>query len=196
MKKKIIVSGVGCCLVEQLFNNINFNSEEIKPFLSKFRGDGGLSLGKLVFLEEFENYFGSNLDNFIQSVISGRNSDKTNIGGPSIVSLIHAAQMTERENCEIRFYGRARKIGRSFIGQIFSRSGFEAVFVDISQVLIDELNRKGQHNVVTKCDERDEVLIVRHVRGILLGDTEKVIYELSGATIAALSVGQQGLPEA
>jgi mannitol-1-phosphate 5-dehydrogenase len=38
----------------------------------------------------------------------------------------------------------AGKIGRSFIGQLFSRSGYEVVFVDISKTLIDELNRKRQ----------------------------------------------------
>jgi sugar/nucleoside kinase (ribokinase family) len=36
----------------------------------------------------------------------GRAPDNKNIGGPSIVSLIHAAQLTDYERCEVRFYGR------------------------------------------------------------------------------------------
>jgi len=54
MQKKIIVSGVGCCLVDLLYNRIDFNSDIMRPYLSARRGDGGLTPGKLVFQEEFE----------------------------------------------------------------------------------------------------------------------------------------------
>jgi mannitol-1-phosphate 5-dehydrogenase len=90
----------------------------------------------------------------------------------------------------------AGKIGRSFIGQLFSRSGFEVVFVDVSRKLIDELNRKRQYKVVIKSDAGDEVLLIGNFRGICLSDSGLVINELAGATISALSVGQQGLPDA
>jgi mannitol-1-phosphate 5-dehydrogenase len=90
----------------------------------------------------------------------------------------------------------AGKIGRSFIGQLFSRSGYEVVFVDISQNLIDALNRKRQYRVIIKSDAGEEILLVKNVRGICLNDTEEVIRELADTTIAALSVGQQGLPDA
>jgi len=90
----------------------------------------------------------------------------------------------------------AGKIGRSFIGQLFSRSGFEVVFVDISRQLIDELNRHREYKVVIKSDSGDEVLLIGNVRGICLSDSGLVINELAGATISALSVGQQGLPDA
>jgi mannitol-1-phosphate 5-dehydrogenase len=89
----------------------------------------------------------------------------------------------------------AGKIGRSFIGQLFSLSGFEVVFVDINKKLIEELNRKQQYNVVIKSDTADEVLLVKNVRGVCLTDSDRVISELAGATVAALSVGQQGLPD-
>jgi sugar/nucleoside kinase (ribokinase family) len=107
MSRKIIVSGVGCCLVDLLYNNVDFTGDAICPYLSKKRGDGGLTPGKLVFQEEFEKYSSITLDNFITSISGGRNCDKINIGGPSIVSLIHTAQLTDRESCEVRFYGRA-----------------------------------------------------------------------------------------
>jgi mannitol-1-phosphate 5-dehydrogenase len=35
----------------------------------------------------------------------------------------------------------AGNIGRSFIGQLFSRSGYEVVFIDINKKLVKELNR-------------------------------------------------------
>jgi sugar/nucleoside kinase (ribokinase family) len=107
MIDKIQVSGAGCCLVDILYNNVDFKSDAIRQYLSKERGDGGLTPGKLVFQEEFEKYSGITLDNFINGITGGRKSDKINTGGPSIVSLIHTAQLTDGEKCEVRYYGRA-----------------------------------------------------------------------------------------
>jgi sugar/nucleoside kinase (ribokinase family) len=106
MSKKIIVSGVGCCLVDLLFNDIDFSSETMLPLLSVKRGDGGLTPGHLVFREEFEKFCGQPFDNVLNRITGGRKHDKINIGGPSIVSLINAAQLADKDNCEIRFYGR------------------------------------------------------------------------------------------
>jgi sugar/nucleoside kinase (ribokinase family) len=107
MRNKIIVSGLGCCLVDILYSNIDFTDDSILKYLSRVRGDGGLSPGKLVFQEEFEKFSGITLDDFLSHITSGRACDKINIGGPSIVSLIHAAQLTDKNRCEVRFYGRA-----------------------------------------------------------------------------------------
>jgi mannitol-1-phosphate 5-dehydrogenase len=89
----------------------------------------------------------------------------------------------------------AGKIGRSFIGQLFSRSGYEVVFVDINRKMIDDINRHRQYKVVIKSDTGDEVMWIKNVRGICLADTDKVISELACSSIAALSVGQQGIPD-
>jgi mannitol-1-phosphate 5-dehydrogenase len=88
----------------------------------------------------------------------------------------------------------AGKIGRSFIGQLFSRSGFEVVFVDINKKLISDLNLKKQYNVVIKDNTGEKVLIIKNVRGVCLNDSDQVVRELADANIAAFSVGQQGLP--
>jgi sugar/nucleoside kinase (ribokinase family) len=114
MSERIIVSGIGCCLVDMLFNDIDFTSDTIQPFLSKTRGDGGLTPGHLVFQEEFEKYSGNSFDSVLKTITGGKGHDKVNIGGPSIVSLIHAAQMVDKEHCEVRFCGRG---GNDEIGQ-------------------------------------------------------------------------------
>jgi sugar/nucleoside kinase (ribokinase family) len=106
MPKKIIVSGVGCCLVDLLFNDIDFGSEIMRPYLSLERGDGGLTPGHLVFSEEFEKFCGEPFDLILNKITGGRKHDKINIGGPSIVSLINASQLVDKEHCEVRFYGR------------------------------------------------------------------------------------------
>jgi len=87
----------------------------------------------------------------------------------------------------------AGKIGRSFIGQVFSHSGYEVVFVDIDRQLIDNLNKYRQYKVVIKSRNGDESILVTNIRGIHLSEVEKVIAELADASLAAVSVGQQGL---
>ena len=106
MPEKIIVSGVGCCLVDFLFNNIDFSGETIRTLLSEKRGDGGLVPGKLVFKEEFEKFCGCAFESVLNIITGKRPPDKINIGGPSIVSLINIAQLVDKEKCEVRYYGR------------------------------------------------------------------------------------------
>lgn len=120
MSGKIIVSGVGCCLVDMLYNDISFSSDAMLPYLSLSRGDGGLTPGQLVFKEEFEKYSDVSFELFLKEITGGRTYDKINIGGPSIVSLINVSQLTDRENCEVRFYGRCGndEIGKYLISSL------------------------------------------------------------------------------
>jgi sugar/nucleoside kinase (ribokinase family) len=105
MAKRIEIAGVGCCLVDYLYNNISFGSETFLKYISRKSGDGGLVPGQLVFTEEFEKYSGKDLGSVITTIAKGQKADSVNIGGPGIVALIHAAQMLEGSNCQIRFYG-------------------------------------------------------------------------------------------
>jgi mannitol-1-phosphate 5-dehydrogenase len=89
----------------------------------------------------------------------------------------------------------AGKIGRSFIGQLFATSGFEVVFVDISEPVINELNRRNEYKVVIKSSQPDIIINVSNVRGIMGGDHDKVAEEIADCDIAAVSVGQKGLPQ-
>jgi len=114
MPDKIIVSGIGCCLVDILYNDINFESETIRPFMSLRRGDGGLIPGQLVFNEEFTIYAKISFDTALAQITGGKSPGRFNIGGPSIVPLIHVAQIVDKEYCEVRFYGRG---GRDETGE-------------------------------------------------------------------------------
>ncbi len=87
----------------------------------------------------------------------------------------------------------AGKIGRSFIGPLFGQAGYELVFVDVDRELVDLINLHQQYKVVIKSDEGDEDVIVKGVRGIHLDDSNSIVEELSGVSIVAVSVGQQGL---
>jgi mannitol-1-phosphate 5-dehydrogenase len=87
----------------------------------------------------------------------------------------------------------AGRIGRSFIGQIFSRGGFEVVFTDIDQNLINLINTRKSYKIIIK-GEKDETLQIRNVRGIYFEDTARILDEISSTSITAISVGQAALP--
>lgn len=55
----------------------------------------------------------------------------------------------------------AGKIGRSFIGQLFSASDYEVVFIDINPVVIDQLNQRRSYQVVIKNNESDRIMKYR-----------------------------------
>lgn len=86
----------------------------------------------------------------------------------------------------------AGKIGRSFIGQLFSNGGYEVVFIDICEALIDELNRRKKYRVIIKGKE-EQILNIENVRGVYLGNESAVIDEVATAGILATSVGLGGL---
>jgi sugar/nucleoside kinase (ribokinase family) len=105
--KKIIISGAGCALADFLYNGVSFDAPSFKRFLSKSPGDGGLNPGKLVFTEELERYSGLPYSVILEEVTGNRKPDAFNVGGPSLVSLIHASQMLQEDEYEIRFFGMA-----------------------------------------------------------------------------------------
>jgi len=89
----------------------------------------------------------------------------------------------------------AGKIGRSFIGQLFSRGGYEVIFVDINPAVVHSLNLVKRYPVVIK-DYVEETLWINDVSAILLTDTDEVVHALNSTNLAAICVGSSGFPEA
>jgi sugar/nucleoside kinase (ribokinase family) len=103
-KKQFKISGTGCTLVDYLYSPVDFNDPVFKKYLSKSPGDGGLSPGKLVFKEEFDKFSGEEYLQVRDEITKGSKPIALNIGGPSIVTLIHAAQMLHGFPAEVDFY--------------------------------------------------------------------------------------------
>jgi sugar/nucleoside kinase (ribokinase family) len=101
---KVVISGAGCCLIDRIYNNVHFDSDEFKRYTSLKVGDGGLIPGKLEFEENFEQFMGEKFSNLLPDIVKGRDADKVNIGGPCIVALINLAQLTNGLS-DVRFYG-------------------------------------------------------------------------------------------
>ena len=87
----------------------------------------------------------------------------------------------------------AGKIGRSFIAQIFSKAGYEIVFIDISQTLVDQLNQKKKYPVYIK-DTQEETLWVENVRALHSSQQEEIVEEIVQCPLIAVSAGRNGLP--
>lgn len=86
----------------------------------------------------------------------------------------------------------AGKIGRSFIAQLFSRSGYEIVFVDINQKLIDLLNKADSYKVVVK-DKKEYSLEVRNFRAIHFSEKKKILEVFADTSLVSTSVGANEL---
>jgi mannitol-1-phosphate 5-dehydrogenase len=89
----------------------------------------------------------------------------------------------------------AGNIGRSFIGRVFGTNGYEAVFVDINNAVIDTLNREGAYTVVIKKNNvPDKIIKVPNTRGVHSQELELVKELVKNADIIATSVGKNVLP--
>jgi len=86
----------------------------------------------------------------------------------------------------------AGNIGRSFIGQLFSRSSYEVVFVDVDDRIVNALNERRRYRIEVK-DVRPETIWVENVRAIHGKDVDKVADEIATANIMATAVGPGNL---
>jgi len=105
--EKITVSGVGCALADFLYTNIDFTSPVCQKYLSKKEGDGGMSPGKLIFTEELEKFANKPFPEILSEIVGRQSPDVFNLGGPSLVSLIHASQVLDSHEYEVKFFGIA-----------------------------------------------------------------------------------------
>jgi len=87
----------------------------------------------------------------------------------------------------------AGNIGRSFVGQLFARAGYEVVFVDVDIRLVDELNRRHGYTVEIHDDPPGKIR-VRGVRAVDGRKQEAVVTALVQADVAATAVGPNALP--
>jgi mannitol-1-phosphate 5-dehydrogenase len=89
----------------------------------------------------------------------------------------------------------AGNIGRSFIGQLFARNGYEVIFVDVVDRIVELLNeRHGYRLVIKRNDKPDEIINIENVRAINSKDTSAVARAVAGADYVATSVGKNALP--
>lgn len=142
---KVRISGVGCCLMDRIYDNVDFTSELFRKYLSKKAGDGGLEPGKLTFEEELERFSGDSFETeILPKLTDGRKADKENIGGPCIVALINAAQIAYKES-EVFFYGCRgdKEVGRDLMQKLSQTP------VDLSHYRIERSSETASTSVLS-----------------------------------------------
>ena len=85
-------------------------------------------------------------------------------------------------------YG-AGNIGRGFIGQLFSMSGYEIGFVDVNESVIARLNSDHQYNIYITDGDKYKTHTVSSVYGINGRNINAIAEEISTADIMATAVG-------
>ena len=90
-------------------------------------------------------------------------------------------------------YG-AGNIGRGFIGELFARSGYEVVFIDVQEAVVEQLNRDREYPVKYISDEGSHETMITGVRAVNGRDMDAVAREIADADIMATAVGVPVLP--
>jgi len=88
----------------------------------------------------------------------------------------------------------AGNVGRGFLGQLFSVSGYEVIFVDIDEPLIAALNERRSYTIRLVDNEQTKEVVVSPVRALHAEETEAVAQALAEASLAATAVGVRALP--
>lgn len=83
----------------------------------------------------------------------------------------------------------AGNIGRGFIGQLYSESGYRVTFVDVDQPLLDTINQRGKYTIRLVTNERTEEVSVGPARAVHANNADEVADIVSRAEIGATAVG-------
>lgn len=88
----------------------------------------------------------------------------------------------------------AGNIGRGFIGSLLSQSGYEVVFVDVNDELVQRLQERQEYRIVLAGESREEQLI----RGVSALHSQKqyeeVVSRIAEADLVTTAVGPNVLP--
>jgi mannitol-1-phosphate 5-dehydrogenase len=82
----------------------------------------------------------------------------------------------------------AGNIGRGFIGQILSQAGYEVVFVDVSEKLVQLLQERREYTV-SYASETPETFHIRNVTALNGNDHTSVIDAVASADLVTTAIG-------
>lgn len=83
----------------------------------------------------------------------------------------------------------AGNIGRGFIGVLLAQAGYELIFVDVIDEVVEAINRQGQYTIKTILDGQAQEITVENVKAINGKAESEVIEAITQATIITTAVG-------
>ena len=88
----------------------------------------------------------------------------------------------------------AGNIGRGFIGEVLYKNGYEMIFVDINEAVIDALNAEESYQI-TICDDESQNVTVTGFKGINNGSNpEAVVEAIASTNLVTTAIGPNILP--
>lgn len=87
----------------------------------------------------------------------------------------------------------AGSVGRGFLGQLFTESGFEVVFVDVDTPLVAALDQQRRYTLRLSGIDKVEDRTIMPVRAVDGRDVEAVAREVGEASLVATAVGARAL---
>src|SRR5690625_3701554 len=89
----------------------------------------------------------------------------------------------------------AGNIGRGFIGILLSQSGYEVIFVDVNEALIEAINDERKYDVIFASEDQSKQT-VSNICGInSITQPEKVIDAIVEANLITTAIGPNILPK-
>jgi mannitol-1-phosphate 5-dehydrogenase len=82
----------------------------------------------------------------------------------------------------------AGNIGRGFLGQLFYESGYEIVFVEARDEIVNLLNKKKAY-ILKIVGEKSSEVTIKNIRCVNSKDADAVAEEIAGANLIATAVG-------
>jgi len=89
----------------------------------------------------------------------------------------------------------AGNVGRGFLGQLLSESGYRVLFVDVYEPLVRALAERGSYTLQLVTDSKVEELEISGVSAVSSFDREAVAQAVAECDLAATAVGVGALPK-
>lgn len=87
----------------------------------------------------------------------------------------------------------AGAVGRGFVGPLFASSGWRVTFLDISNDLVREINRKGGYRQIEISNEGRRCKYISPVSGVNIQNEDEALATLVNADFAAICVGASNI---
>lgn len=101
-KTSFTISGLGCGVVDHVYQNIDFTRPEILPYLST-DNHNGLVFGEATLIDDIESYTGKNLNEILYDITKEKEYTPL-LGGVAAATLIGASQLTVFDDIDVYFY--------------------------------------------------------------------------------------------
>jgi mannitol-1-phosphate 5-dehydrogenase len=88
----------------------------------------------------------------------------------------------------------AGNIGRGFMGQVYTEAGYEVVFIDVAETIVDALNQRRSYPLRLVGPDRFEELTIAPVRAVNGRDIDAVATEIADCEFVCTAVGVNALP--